>query len=261
MTLHEAMVDVLWRHGGGWLSRDELAGVIEAENLYARRDGYPARSDQLRLRARKYSDLFECSDTACTRIRLRPDGPPTPTRRQRRSTSHARKAEQTDAGRARRRRASAARKYRPEHIQLLLIAEAPPSALDRYFYFDDVREQDALFRYVARAILHAEPTRENKPRLLDALRNRGVFLIDLKLDPVDGAHLADEVPDLVRRSKRLNPDKVVLIKASVYDLAFRAMAESGLPVVDERIPFPGSGQQRSFEAAFARALNERPKRT
>lgn len=261
------MAEVLRRHGGGWLSRDELAHIIAAENLYARRDGQPAPSDQLRLRARKYPHLFECSDTACTRIRLRPNRLPTPSpgptgrnlRSARRSTPHARKAAMLDAEGARRRRASAARKYRPEQIQLLLVAEAPPSALDRYFYFEDVREQDALFRYVARAILGAEPTRGDKPKLLKDLRTRGVFLIDLSLDPVDGTPLADEVPGLLRRLKRLKPEKVILIKASVYDAAFRRMAEAGLPVIDERIPFPGSGQQRRFEAAFARALKKRPK--
>jgi hypothetical protein len=45
-----------------------------------------------------------------------------------------------------RRRARAARRYRPEKVDLLLVAEAPPSALDRYFYFEDVSEQDSLFR-------------------------------------------------------------------------------------------------------------------
>ena len=31
-------------------------------------------------------------------------------------------------------------KYKPDKIRLLLIAEAPPSSPDRYFYFEDVRE-------------------------------------------------------------------------------------------------------------------------
>jgi hypothetical protein len=34
----------------------------------------------------------------------------------------------------RRRRAEAARKYQPDPVRLLLIAEAPPAATDRYFY-------------------------------------------------------------------------------------------------------------------------------
>jgi hypothetical protein len=40
-------------------------------------------------------------------------------------------------------------------VRLLLVAEAPPAALDRYFYFEDVPRHDSLFRYVARAILES----------------------------------------------------------------------------------------------------------
>ena len=67
-------------------------------------------------------------------------------------------------------RARAAKKYRPASVKLLLVAEAPPSALDRYFYFEVVPTQDSLFRYVARAILKVEPTRANKAELLGRLR-------------------------------------------------------------------------------------------
>jgi hypothetical protein len=155
---------------------------------------------------------------------------------------------------ARRRRAQAARKFQPAEVKLLLVAEAPPSALDRYFYFEDVREQDSLFRYVSRMLIPVEPTRDNKRQLLARLRDKGVFLIDLSVDPLDGAPLASFVPDLVTRARALGPKKVILIKATVYDAAFAALREAGLPVVDERVPFPGSGQQKRFEVAFGRAL-------
>jgi hypothetical protein len=78
---------------------------------------------------------------------------------------------------ARRRREEAAARYEPEHVRLLLIAEAPPAALDRYFYFEDVGGQDSLFRYVARTVLDAEPSRGDKAALLSRLRDAGVFLI------------------------------------------------------------------------------------
>ena len=158
MTLHEAMAGVLHRHGGGWLDRDEIARAIAADGLYLRHDGHAPQSDQLRLRARKYDHLFECSDTACRRIRLRqPAGAPAPRaatreptttrRRSERSPRGAQQPEAKGADAARRRRDRAARKYRPKQVELLLVAEAPPAALDRYFYFEDVREQDSLFRY------------------------------------------------------------------------------------------------------------------
>lgn len=164
------------------------------------------------------------------------------------------KAEQ----RARDRRDRAARRYKPQEIDLLLIAEAPPEALDRYFYFSDVTEQDSLFRYVARSVLKVEPTRSNKAELLDELWGRGVFLIDLFRDPIAGGRHDEQVPALVRRVRSLRPRRIILIKAPVYDAAFATLREAGLPVVNERVPFPGSGQQRRFEETFARALRSKP---
>ena len=155
---------------------------------------------------------------------------------------------------ATKRRRQAAAKYRPRHIDLLLVAEAPPSALERYFYFENVREQDALFRYVCKLLLGFIPSREQKPEALSRLRERGVFLIDLREDPLDEDGLASGVPSLVERARALRPRKIILIKATVYDAAFAALQKAGLPVVAERVPFPGSGQQRRFEEAFARAL-------
>jgi hypothetical protein len=137
---------------------------------------------------------------------------------------------------------------------VLLVAEAPPSALDRYFYFTDVREQDSLFRYVARGVLGVEPTRDNKGVLLAGLRKAGVFLVDVSPDPLADTPLSHFVPDLVTRVEALAPEKVILIKATVYDTAMGALRKAGQPVIDQRIPFPGSGQQKRFEVAFRRAL-------
>ena len=36
--------------------------------------------------------------------------------------------------------AKARNKYEPSHINTLLIAEAPPCNLDRFFYFEDVKK-------------------------------------------------------------------------------------------------------------------------
>ncbi|MDQ3647626.1 MAG: hypothetical protein M3433_03390 [Actinomycetota bacterium] len=160
----------------------------------------------------------------------------------------------------RQRRARAARKYKPQRVKLLLVGEAPPAALDRYFYFEDAHGHDSLFRYVVRAVLKTEPTRSDKREMLARLRDTGVFLVDLKIDPVDGSPLAEHVPGLLGRVRRLEPKKIILIKATVYDAAYAALSEAGLPVVPVRVPFPGSGQQRRFEEDFRRALRQRPSR-
>jgi len=156
---------------------------------------------------------------------------------------------------ARDRRSAAAARWRPERVELLLVVEAPPSALDRYFYFEDVRVHDSLFRHVVEAVLGEKPSRDKAP-YLEELRDRGVFLVDLSVDPFAGRKEAIPrcVPDLLRRARALEPGAVVLIGADVYDAAYDGLRDAGLNVVDVRLPFPGSGQQRRFLDGFREAL-------
>jgi len=156
------------------------------------------------------------------------------------------------------RRLEAAERYKPAHVRLLLVAQTPPVAVPpdpaRYFYFEQVTKHDDLFRGVVRVLLGEEPLRHQKAALLRRLRDEAVFLIDLKPDPTDPRPLTTFVSSLVDRCRRLRPDKIILIKADVYDAAFAALHVAKLPVVDVRIPFPGSGRQTEFANAMARAL-------
>lgn len=172
-------------------------------------------------------------------------------------------ADESDSGtrrqaQARARRDRAARRFQPERVELLLVAEAPPKSFDRYFYFPSVTTHDSLFRYVVRGVLQTEPTRGEKAELLGRLQSRGVFLIDLIREPIGASRHTDHVANLIRRVERLAPEKIILIKAPVYDALFSALREARQPVVDIRVPFPGSGQQKKFEAAFAAALLAKP---
>ena len=160
---------------------------------------------------------------------------------------------------ARRARASAAARYQPAQIAVLLVAQAPPNDLGRYFYFEEVTEHDWLFRGVVRAVLEVEPSRAEKRRQLAELKRVGVFLIDLKPDPVeDDSDLAAYVPALVDRCRALKPTRIILIKTDVYDAAYAALAAAGLPVVNERVPFPSSGQQTRSLVAMRRAFRAPP---
>jgi hypothetical protein len=162
----------------------------------------------------------------------------------------------TTTTKARRLRDVAVAKYRPEVVELLLIAEAPPSSLDRYFYFEDVPDQDSLFRHVVRAVLAIEPSRAGKASELRRLSDRGVFLIDLKPEskqPGDALELY--VPDLVARAVALTPRQIITIKANVCDLTQPALRAAGLGVAGQRVPFPGSGQQRRFLERMGAALD------
>ena len=159
------------------------------------------------------------------------------------------------AATARRRRAEAAERYRPARVETLLVAEAPPSALDRYFYFEDVQTQDSLFRHVAEMVLGEKPTRDKTP-YLDELKERGWFLIHVAEDPIGSRReqIPPLVPELIERCHRLAPSRIVLIGAPVYDLVFGSLRDAGLPVVDARLPYPGSGQQNRFKDLFVDVL-------
>jgi hypothetical protein len=118
----------------------------------------------------------------------------------------------------------------------------------------NVGEHDALFVEVSQALLGSRPGRDEKPSYLHQLQKQGVFLIDMKLDPDDGTGLKGHATSLVWRCRRLHPMQVVLISTGVFDAAYAALEEASLPVVRERIDFPGSGRQKDFRRGFANAL-------
>ena len=155
---------------------------------------------------------------------------------------------------ARRRREQAAARYRPTRVDTLLVAEAPPSALDRYFYFEDVAVHDSLFRHVVEAVLAEKPSRDKAP-YLDELRERGWFLLHMSEEPfVDRGALPPLLPDLLARCQELAPGRIIVVGARLFDLVYRPMCDAGLPVVDVRLPYPGSGQQRRFLDGMRRVL-------
>jgi hypothetical protein len=154
---------------------------------------------------------------------------------------------------AARRRERAASRYQPKQVNLLLVAEAPPTDLDRYFYFENVRRADYLFHSVVPPLLGEEPSRD-KARQLAALKDIGVFLIDLRSDPFDTRRDQELVPGLIERVRSIAPRRVTLIKVNVYDAACKLLRDHGLPVVDARLPFPSTGRQREFAKGFTRAL-------
>ena len=161
-----------------------------------------------------------------------------------------------EAAEARLRRKKAAARYRPPEIELLLVAEAPPRELDRYFYFEHVPTQDSLFRYVSRCLLEAEPTRGNKRRAARTAKGpQECFSSICRKTRETRRRLAEFVPGLAERCRKLAPARIVLIKATVFDAAHSALKTARLPVSDVRVPFPGTGQQKRFVEAFTRAIN------
>ena len=174
----------------------------------------------------------------------------------------------TDIGYLEERYTQARSKYRPETVRVLLLAEAPPCALDRFFYFEDVKKQDSLFletmgvlypdlkkRYLARG-----RQTELKEELLETFKADGYWLLDLCGIPtsiVEGPSQKDVqslLKILDREIEKSTP--IILIKANVYDACYKELKAADYRVIDERMPFPGSGQQGVFRERFVAALQQ-----
>lgn len=268
MTLHEAMIEVLNDHGGGWMDRDELAREIARRDLFRRpSDGAPPPSDQLRLRARKYSHLFECSDTRCTQIRLRKDGGKQPaapqTARRQPNDPPPPHAPDSDSWYEELREC-----YRPARLRILLIGESPPDpgAGERRFFYSPTLKMDNLYRGVAEAVYgeRSDVNLMDKPAVLERLMEDGFWLIDAVQEPVNKLSSAARaraikaaVPDLVDRCRELAPEKgVIICHGKVYAATASALREAGVLVLDDQpLPFPLGNWRAKFVAGFRNALD------
>jgi len=158
----------------------------------------------------------------------------------------------------------AAAKYRPIKTSVLFVAEAPPSSLDRYFYFEDVRHQDSLWVELTKEVFGSEAwgnTRRERSRKREWLRRfqeDGYQLIDAVKEPLDCADAVTKIKEhsqeLISEIREIAPSCVVLLKYAVYDVLFDELRRAALPVVDRRLPFPGNGWQKKFHSLFPREV-------
>jgi hypothetical protein len=166
-------------------------------------------------------------------------------------------------------REKARKDYKPDKIRWLLVAEAPPEALDRFFYFEDVRDKDCLFIETMHALYCTDypdiflgekqdipKLRRNKAKFLKRFKQDGFYLIDALDHPIPQAasdresremikknypHLLDKIKSLV------SPEtKVILIKSSVYDIRERLRMDGINVVNNEKLEFPCPGHQKIY---------------
>lgn len=161
---------------------------------------------------------------------------------------------------------TARHKYKPNDIKVLLIAEAPPENLNRFFYFENVKDHDSLFLEVMGVLypkhkeqyLYSGRSTDLKKQLLMRFKSDGYLLLDLSevpkgqlTQPIEGC-LTRLIKDI--KMNKNDHTKIVLIKANVFDCCYYALKAEGFKVSGERIPFPGSGQQRVFREKFVKTL-------
>ena len=149
---------------------------------------------------------------------------------------------------------------------MVFIVEGPPDSLDRYFYFEDVKKHDSLFLEIM-GVLYPEQKKRYlasgrdsilKEELLEAFMEDGYWLLDLSEVPCSliNIPLEDYIPSLLERLQNqiAKTTPIILIKANIYDILYALLVEKEYNVCNERIPFPGSGQQGVFSKKFGSSV-------
>ena len=156
--------------------------------------------------------------------------------------------------------ARARNKYRPSKVNVLLVAESPPSS-GGYFYAETAIGKDHLFRETMKALKLWQvdrPMRKgcDKRPMLKHFRSLGFFLIDTCELPVDKMpprrrrlSTIQGASTLPNRVKELNPGRILIVKKTVFNPARQALNIAGFEdrILNKRsLPFPNHGNQRRF---------------
>jgi hypothetical protein len=162
------------------------------------------------------------------------------------------------------------RRWQPEKVRLLLIAESAPdssSTKRRFFYATELSPWDNLFRGVVSALYGPIPPRtKSKADWLDRLRADGVFLIDLVPYPVNRLGpkerrdaLTRHVPALVRAAADLTPQGIMICHTPTFKAANAQLRDASLTVLhDEPLPFPLGNMRARFVSGAQKALRTLP---
>jgi hypothetical protein len=176
----------------------------------------------------------------------------------------------------------AAKRYLPDPLRLLFIAEAPPAfKVKRLFYFTGLTNGDTLFLEMMKVLYPTEigyregafgpgysvkQLRQRKPELLRRFQNDGYHLIDAYAQPMpDGASASTKtalmrstLPALQSKVRRLVGKRgvpIVLIGGITYSVCAEALRLDGHRIVnDTMMNHPARGGQKLFRAQLAEVL-------
>jgi hypothetical protein len=155
------------------------------------------------------------------------------------------------------------RRYEPESIRLVIIAESPPAS-GKYFYDPAGAPSEPLFAALMRQLRLSPPTKEEGLR---EFQRSGWVLVDATYEPVnkliskssrnrvidrDYPLLRDDLASLM--SDRSIP--IVLIKENVCRILRPKLVQDGFNVLnrDRLIYFPSTSRQKEFHRQFGAIL-------
>ena len=159
-------------------------------------------------------------------------------------------------------------KYLPNKIKLLFVAESPPEDVKRFFYFEDVPEQDSLFIQTMRVLYNITESapfiRRNKKSLLEQFQKDGFFLEDALDHPIGVSGTKAKISVIKKHQSTFMSklsqtiDKsvpIILIARTVYDGLGNLLIQKGYNVLNtEMIDFPGRSGQSKFRVKMGKAL-------
>jgi len=158
------------------------------------------------------------------------------------------------------------KRFLPNHLSIIFIAEAIPDSDDRFFYNFNTTSHDWLFLGLIRALYpdinkEVKYLREHKKEILERFMNDGYYLVDavdkylpkstsslerIKMIANNSKNKIDEVKILISE-RGDKTTKVILIKSTVFKGLHEQMINAGMPIVNNQmIPFPSNGQQKRF---------------
>jgi hypothetical protein len=137
-------------------------------------------------------------------------------------------------------RESLRKRYRPTHVRLLFVGEAPPAS-GRFFYQAD----SGLYRAIRDTFVIALPSLQDAD-FLASFRTLGCYLVDLCGRPVDDLDslrrrkaCVDGEPRLSKMIRQLQPKIVVTVVRSITANVTRAEQRANWRGLHVELPYPG----------------------
>ncbi len=161
-------------------------------------------------------------------------------------------------------RQQATQQYRPDPVRVLFVAESPPAAPDRHFYFTNVPRVDTLWAELTRALYPADfgetrLERRHKQEWLHMFQQAGYWMIEAVQDPIDKNRREEQIAANMEYVMQLlheaQPDHVILIAIPVWKVLQDPIRAAGFSLPQtQAIPFPGHGHQRRFRDVLSVVL-------
>lgn len=167
--------------------------------------------------------------------------------------------------------------YKPEHTNVLLIAESPPPAAgvasSRQFYrTDSIYREDRLFTNTMRALYPDAATlpeadlKQQKEQWLQRFARDGYYMTEA-LETSQAHEVTKEkrqeliraaLPRLLERVKKLADPytRIILIKSNVFVVAAEPLRNAGFTVLNhELLDYPGRFNQKAYREKLAKLVS------